>query len=126
MDIKKLENILDLSAQERYLYFIRKVADSEKVWGLYDEGWALLADDDNNEVLPFWPESEFAQICAIDKWSNYKPKSIDIYSFVDKWLTGMRKDNKKAGVFYNPQGKGLIIEPEKLRNDLKEELKQYE
>lgn len=126
MNKAKLENVLKLSAEERYSYFIRKVADIEELWGLYDDGWALLADNYNNEVIPFWPESDFAQICAIDKWTSYKPKSIDIKSFINAWLKGMKIDNKKVGVFYTPQGKGIIVDPEELKKDLEKELEQYE
>ena len=126
MNLKKIDSILKLSSEERYAYFIRKVADFEEVWGLYDNGWALMGDDEKNEVFPFWPEFEFAQLCARDKWTSYKPKSIDVYSFLEKWLTGMQRENKNIGVFYIPQGKGIIISAKKLEVDLKEELSQYE
>jgi hypothetical protein len=126
MNSKKIESVLNLSTKERYLYFIRKIADFEEVWGLYNDGWALLSDGENNEVIPFWPESEFAEICAVGKWSSYEPKSIDVYSFKENWLTGMQEDNKKVGVFYTPQGKGIIASPNELKAELNEELSQYD
>jgi len=59
---KKIENILRMSEDERYNYFIRKVADFEELWGLNDDGWALLGDNDDNRIFPVWPEKEFAVI----------------------------------------------------------------
>ncbi|WP_255462680.1 DUF2750 domain-containing protein [Galbibacter sp. BG1] len=128
MDInKKISNIINLSAQERYDYFIRKIADFEEVWGLYDgDGWAMTMDDGGRKAMPFWPEKEFAKLCAQNEWENYKPKAIGLDDFIEKWLVGMYKDNLKAVVFYTPNNKGLIIYPHKLKDDLEEELEQYE
>ncbi|WP_454046937.1 hypothetical protein [Chryseobacterium sp. Marseille-Q8038] len=35
---KKINNISKMSEDERYNYFIRKVADFEELWGLNDDG----------------------------------------------------------------------------------------
>lgn len=126
MSSKKVDNILKLSSEDRYAYFVRKIADFEEVWGLYNDGWALMADEEKNEVFPFWPESEFAQLCAKDKWSSYEPKSIDIHVFLEKWLVGMQRDKKNVGVFYTPERKGVVVSAKELEVDLKEELSQYE
>lgn len=123
---KKIQNIINLSKEERYNYFIRKVADFEQVWGLYNDGWALLGDDLNNQVFPFWPEKEFAELCANDQWSGYEPKSIDLDNFMEKWIPGMEKDKIEVNIFYTPQSKGVTISPNQLGNDLGEELEQYE
>jgi len=121
----KINNILNLSAEERYFYFIRKIADFEIVWGLFNKGWAVLGDSQNNEIIPFWPEREFAEVCAVESWDDYVPKAIPLSDFRGKWLLGMIEDKKQAGVFYTPQGKGIIVEPLKLKNDIENELEQY-
>ena len=56
MNNSRIKNIVNLSAAERYGYFIRKVSDFEEVWGLKDkEGWALMGN--NEQVLfPVWSE----------------------------------------------------------------------
>lgn len=38
MNNSRIKNIVNLSAAERYGYFIRKVSDFEEVWGLKDKG----------------------------------------------------------------------------------------
>ncbi len=126
MNQQKINSILQLSAEERYLYFIRKIADFETVWGLHNEGWALVGDTQGNETIPFWPEKEFAELCAVDSWNKYLPKPIPLSDFLEKWLVGMGKDKKQAGVFYTPQGKGIVIEPFKLKSDIEKEIEQYE
>lgn len=124
---KKVENILSLPNQDRYDYFIRKAADFEEVWSLYNEGWALLDDSNGNELIPFWPEEVFANLCATDQWQSYKPRSIDMESFLTKWLPGMEKDGKNVSIFYlSKDNKGIITIPKDLIIDLQKELEQYE
>lgn len=127
MDInKKIKNVLRLSKDDRYDYFIRKVADYEEVWGLESNGWALLGDDLNNQVFPFWPEKEFAEICAIDQWTGYEAKPIELNSFLEKWIPGMEKDKILVNIFLTPDSKGKTVSPRDLGNHIEEELEQYE
>ncbi|AYB34305.1 DUF2750 domain-containing protein [Chryseolinea soli] len=122
---KKVQNVINLSASERYSYFIRKVADFEQVWGLYSDGWATLANDEE-KMLAFWPEIEFAELCATDAWKDYQPKKISLEDFIEKWLNGMTRDGIKAAIFYTPAEKGVVIPAQELRGALDKELEQYE
>jgi len=123
---KKIENILKMSESERYDYFVRKVADFEEVWGLSDNGWALLGDNSRNQILPLWPEKEFAQLCAVDKWKDYKPEVIELDNFIEKWIPGMTNDKTLVNVFLIPNGKGTTVSPQDLYTDLQDELEQYD
>jgi hypothetical protein len=121
----KANNIMSSSAEERYNYFIRKVADFQEVWGLYNEGWAMLADNKEQTIIPFWPEEAFAKLCVGGAWENYEPKKIELNIFLEKWLPGMRNDGKFVGIFYNTDGKGIVVQPDKLLENIQEELDQY-
>jgi hypothetical protein len=123
---KKIENVIKLSEEDRYNYFIRKVADFEEVWGLNNDGWALLGNDLNNQIFPFWPEKEFAEICATEQWLGYSPQSISLDAFLEKWIPGMINDKLLVSIFQTPKSKGSIVNPQKLMNDINEELSQYE
>ncbi len=41
-----MEAVLALPREERYAHFVKRVADTEQVWGLYNNGWASAATDD--------------------------------------------------------------------------------
>lgn len=123
---KKIENILKMTDDERYDYFIRKVADFEQIWGLNDNGWALLGDNDGNQILPLWPEKEFAELCAVDQWKNYKPESIELNNFLEKWIPGMINDKTLINIFLIPGANGSVVSPPTLESDLEDELEQYE
>lgn len=121
---KEFEAVLKQAPNIRYEYFIKKVADSEEVWGLYDEGWATADDGEGNVCLPFFPKKEFAQHNAVGEWANYQPKSIDVYEFFEQWLVGMKRDKIKASIFPNGINSSLV-EIDVLLRDLKKELAKY-
>ncbi|MEI8372831.1 MAG: DUF2750 domain-containing protein [Planctomycetota bacterium] len=126
MHPKQFESVTALDAPNRYSYFVRKVADFEKVWGLFEDGWALMGDDAGNQILPVWPEREFAEALAQGDWATHTAKAISLKDFVEKWLPGMEKDGKQLAVFPTPSGKGVLVAPPRLLTDLRSEMKQYE
>lgn len=124
MDNKEFEAVIKLPAQKRYEYFIKKIADYEELWGLYDDRWAMAGYDDN-KVIPFWPKEEYAKDCAKGIWENYTPESIGLYEFINEWSKDMENDNIKPAIFYTKENKGIVIEVEKLIDDIEEELENY-
>ncbi|MCJ7933144.1 MAG: DUF2750 domain-containing protein [Chryseobacterium sp.] len=92
------------------------------MWGLSDNSWALLGDNNGNQILPLWPEKEFAQLCAVEQWKEYKPESIELDNFIQKWIPGMMNDKTLVNVFLTPDAKGTVISPDDLNSDLQDEL----
>ena len=125
MNSHKIENVLKMSKEDKYSYFISKVSDFEEVWGLYNEGWAVLGNNEKEDILPFWPEREFAIIAADELWKDYSPKSIDLSDFIEKYLVGMCSDGIKANVFYNSIDNGVVVNPLRLKEDIELEMVQY-
>ncbi|MCW3167865.1 DUF2750 domain-containing protein [Chryseobacterium sp. 09-1422] len=123
---KKISEVLKMSLDEKYEYFIRKVADFELIWGLNSDGWALYGDSKGNRVLPLWPEKEFAEVCAVDEWKDYIPEAIELENFLHKWVSGMTNDNTLISVFPTVISSGLIISPSDLNQDLLHESEQYD
>ncbi len=57
---KEIESVLQLEPRERYMHFIKVVADSREVWSLRsDGGWAVggatLSDGGEVDYFPVWP-----------------------------------------------------------------------
>jgi hypothetical protein len=124
----EFENVLSLTAIKRYSYFIKKVVDFEVVWSLYeDDGWAMFLDNDGkHEVLPVWPHARYVEACAKEIWAGYKPREIDINTFLEKWIPGMIDDKRLVAVFPAPDNTCVNVMPERLRDDLESELSLYE
>ncbi|MGD6968578.1 DUF2750 domain-containing protein [Rossellomorea vietnamensis] len=124
MDKKEFDSVSRLPAGIRYEYFIKKVADHEEVWGLYNEVWATAHDEVGKELIPFFPRREFAETCAKDKWMGYQAKSIKLNDFVDEWLAGMKEEGIRLSIF--PAGEDTaVVEIEVLLKDLEAELENY-
>lgn len=114
-----------LPAPKRYEYFIKKVVDFEEVWGAYCNGWVIADDGNGNVVIPFWPKEQFVQLCAQGVWQGYTARSIPLEDFLSKWLPGMQKDSRKPAIFYTADDRGIVVEIERLLQDINEEMQKY-
>jgi len=119
--------VLELPASQRYEHFVKRVADWETVWSLGTaNGWALLGDAEEREVVPIWPHERYAALCASGEWVNDRPRSIPLAEWLDAWLPGIARDDRLISVFPTPDSKGLVVTAEQLKADLEEELRNYE
>jgi len=125
MHPEKIKQVMQLPAQQRYDYCVRKVADTQEVWGLYHDGWAT-AQVGGKVAIPFWPEAAFAQACASGDWADFQPRAITFDDFLNQWLPGMASNGQLASVFPVPQGSASIVAPDDLLRDLQHESEQYE
>lgn len=122
---KEIEELLIADSQARYKYFLNHVCDSQKIWSLYDDGWATLGDDSGNEMIPFWPHALYAEKFKENSWANYKPKEIDVEEFVESWLPNMKRENVLAAIFPTPSGNSVIVSLEDLEANIRYELGKY-
>lgn len=126
MNPQKFSNVIEMDGPARYSYFVRKVADTERIWGLEQSGWATAEDDTAALLIPFWPEEAFARASATGAWTGYTAREIGLEEFLDKWLTGMHRDGIKVAVFPNAVDRGVVVDAEALRSALMRERAQYE
>ena len=122
---KEIEIRVAQSAHDRYVYFLEVVADWEVVWGLYDDGWAMAGNDDGEIIFPMWPAKEFAELCAIDGWAGFEPKSIPLDEVMEVALPRLQEEGIVLGLFLRPSREGGTRTVEQLLNDLNIELLKY-
>ncbi len=127
MNQKQFDQVILLSAQKRYDYFIGKVADWEELWTLKSlDGFVMFSDSVGQECIPVWPHPDYAAALAKGSWSDCEPERLDLGNFIDKWIPGMINDNRMVVVFPTPNEKGGVVHPEDLKGDLLKETQQYE
>jgi hypothetical protein len=128
MNQKQFDQVILLSAQERYDHFISRAADWEEVWTLKSpDGFVMFGDSSGRECIPVWPHSHYAAALINDSWSAcIIMERLDLHKFLEKWIPGMVKDKRMVVVFPTPDEKGVVINPKRLKEDLLEELKLYE
>ena len=59
---REIRAVLLLDSSKRFSHFVKRVADEERAWGLWNSGWALMATEDGRQVFPLWPASEYAEL----------------------------------------------------------------
>jgi hypothetical protein len=122
---RQMEAVLALPGVKRFEHFIKVIADWQEVWGLYDNGWALAAADDGTTVFPLWPAKEYAQVCAVNEWTGYEPRSISLIDFTEGLLPKLKLDGVLPGVFFTPTSRGVTPSVDELKLALDAELQNY-
>jgi hypothetical protein len=123
---KQIAAVLSLPGSERYKHFVKRVADTETAWGLYEDGWALAATDDGVQAFLLWPAEEYAKLCAVDSWSDFVPRALPVDELLQELLPKLEQDGMLPGIFMTPQDKGVTPAIALLRRDLEAELENYE
>lgn len=109
---------------ERYKYFIKKIVDSEKIYSLYNKGWALYSNGEQN-LLPLWSDKEFAKDCINDEFSEFEIEEIDLYDFLDEFSFNLEKDKVGITIFPTYCDNGIVISIKYLVEEITSELKKY-
>lgn len=120
---KQLQSIPKLEEHERYDYFLRKVADFEELWSLHSpEGWVEFSTADGEACLPLWPHPDFAKQWAVDDWSDCTPKAIALDVWLERWTSGLERDDTVLAIFPVDEEEGLVLTPQEFHDDLMAEL----
>lgn len=126
MHHEKIKNILSLSSEDRYGYFIRKVADFEEVWIIKDQNsFVTLGDKDEQVSIPVFPEQQFAELFLTDSWSSYSVENMNLTDFMN-WLDTLQEDSIAIAGFPNTDFNSVIVTAEEMKNHLLYEIDQYE
>lgn len=122
---QQIEAVNGLPAGKRYDHFIKRIVDQEEVWSLYDGGWAVSSTTSGAQSLPVWPAREYAELCKAPGWSNYKPKSIDLNTFLEEIIPDLAEKKINIAVSMLPSGEAIIVNGKKLVEDIEEEMQNY-
>lgn len=122
---KQIDAVISLPASKRYGHFIKQVADLGEVWGLYQNGWAISADDSDARSLPIWSAVEYAKLLRLNEWESYSPKPIKLKMFLKEMLPDLELNSISLAVMYVPKDLGIVVSPERLANDIEMELENY-
>ena len=125
MNPKQLAAVFALPPAKRFEHFVKVVADRQKAWGLYDDGWAMAGTDDGGQVFPLWPQQEYADACALDAWAGYIATEIPLDDLMQVLLPQLRTDGVLPGILPTPGSKGATPSIDELIAALEEELRRY-
>lgn len=123
---QKVLAITNLPGPDRYSHFVKVAADLRSVWGLYQDGWALMRDSDGNSYFPLWPAEPYAAQCAASEWAGYQPREIDLDDLFDALIPKLLESDTGVAVFPTPGERGVTPAIEMLETDLRAELSRIE
>lgn len=118
---KEIGAMLAADGKRRYEYFIHRVCDTRKIWGLYDEGWASLGDGEK-KLIPLWPHAAYAERFKKAEWTSYAPREIELGVFLDRWIPGMKADGVQPAIFPIGTGNSVVVSLADLEAHLRHEL----
>jgi hypothetical protein len=121
----EIDAVLRLDGPARFAHFVKRVADEERAWGLWREGWALVADG-QSDVFPLWPAPEYAERCRSGDWEGHEAEEIALGDLLDELLPKLAARGIRPGVFPTPDGKGVVTTVEDLSRALRAELERYD
>lgn len=118
--------MLRLDGPARFEHFVKRVTDAECAWGLWEDGWALMENDDGTKVFPLWPAKEYAELHRTGNWAGYEARQIDVDDLLEQLLPRLTETGTLPGVFPTPSGKGVTPSPAELSKTLRDEIAKYE
>ena len=122
---QEMAAVLRLDGPARYAHFVKFVADTEEVWSVWQDGWALFEDDGGRRLFPLWPAKVYAEACCSGEWAGCEARQIPLSELLDERLQTLRSENVLVVVFPTPEGKGVIPELDALEESLMTELERY-
>jgi hypothetical protein len=123
---KEIQAVLRLDGTARFRHFVKRVADSEMAWGMWKDGWALMANSDGTEVFPLWPAREYAELHRSGDWADYEVREIALVDLIDELVPKLAQHGVLPGVFPTPTGTGVTLSPEEFAAAIRTELENYE
>ncbi|WP_175754537.1 DUF2750 domain-containing protein [Burkholderia ambifaria] len=122
----QIEKLTKAEGRRRYEYSVKKIVDWEVAWGLYDDGWIMGADDNENPIFPLWPARQLAELCAIGDWKNCLTKEIDLDYLMDDLLPNLIDDEINLGIFgVLDRTDTPVVKPADFLRDLTAECDRY-
>lgn len=120
-----------ITLQNRYKDFIKKVCETETVHGLKDDkGYATSYSNDLEyedgepvQIICFWSDAARAKSCVDREWNRYEASLIPLNEFLENWCLGMNSDGLVVGINFDSNLFGYEAEPLELALEIIEELK---
>lgn len=124
---KEIELVLRLEPIERYRYFIKRVADAEKLYTLIGaNGEFALAEVGGETLLSLWSALDFAQMNAAGQWKAFSVKELTLEEFEDDMMDLIQDNGWLLNIFSIDSKSGFVVDINEFARDLNEELSKYD
>ncbi|QRY58012.1 DUF2750 domain-containing protein [Sphingobacterium siyangense] len=123
---KEIQAVTKLAPFDRYKYFLKRVADTERMYTLVNgNNEYALSEVKGNYVFSLWPFREYALLSIVGEWDNYQVKEITLDEFENEVIDFIEENKYLINVFTVDSKAGFIVNLIEFARDLSDELKKY-
>ena len=123
LEQSRINEILKFDAEQRLKYLLKQITNNKQVWLLTDEHGSVMLTTDEEDCIPVWPNKEFAEQWATGEWQGFEAKAIALDDWYKKWTRGLETDQLSVVVFPLPEDEGVVLYPDELDFELKQQAK---
>ncbi|WEM44399.1 DUF2750 domain-containing protein (plasmid) [Photobacterium sp. DA100] len=123
LEPSQIEQIQGYDAEQRYKYLVKEVVSNREIWILTDEHGCVMLNTDDEDCVPVWPNKEFAESWATGEWEECKAEAISLNKWHSRWTYGLEDDELAIVIFPNQDEDGLVVFPDELDFELKQQAK---
>ncbi|EJD6581679.1 DUF2750 domain-containing protein [Providencia rettgeri] len=125
---KEICNVQKLRPQQKYTYFVGKIADWEQVWAISDGNSLITVRNGMHDLsLPLWSAKAYVEQCLTGEWAHFSPILFSLEHLMTEVLPDMHEANIKVAIMMQPDRKNILLyDAARLLSDLQEECQQYE
>lgn len=124
-DQRKYQAVSKLSSRDRYLYFIRKVADFQQVYIWFKAVSSGGESDQNPNRWMLFPELIFAEGYLKHTSDSSEITLMDLHDFLANTIPGVNLNTHSFEIFPSSDSIGMVVSGLVLKQDLLDELEQY-
>jgi hypothetical protein len=117
--------IIKLSANKRFEYSIKRIADKKSLWVIGDANGLKTYSVNEKIIFPIWPFKEYALLCCIGEYSGCEPEELELDDFINEYIPDFVKDGYMLTVLPLSTNRGAVIEIETFQEALQNELDKY-
>ncbi|WP_312365506.1 DUF2750 domain-containing protein [Sphingobacterium sp.] len=123
---KEISSVARLLPLDRYKYFLKRVADTERMYTLVNgDNEYALSEVKGNYVFSLWPFREYALLSIVEEWDNYQVKEITLDEFENEVIEWIEQNNYLINIFSVDSKAGFVVNLREFVRDLSDELKKY-
>jgi len=118
--------VVKLAPFDRYKYFLKRVADTARMYTLVNgDNEYALSEVKGNYVFSLWPFRVYALLSIVGEWNNYQVKEITLDEFENEVIDFIEENKYLINVFTVDSKAGFIVNLIEFARDLSDELKKY-
>ncbi|WP_026971077.1 DUF2750 domain-containing protein [Aliagarivorans marinus] len=123
LSAERIQQILEFDNDQRLRYLVKQVVEHQEVWILCDEHGSVMLNSEDEDCVPVWPNREFAESWCDEEWQDCHPKAIPLKQWMSRWIPGLEEDQLAVAVFPSDQEDGVVLYPEELEYELRQQQK---